>query len=252
MTVRLAFAVAAFLEPEILGIDEVLAVGDAEFQKKAIGKMQDISREGGRTVLFVSHNMAAVKSLCTRGIVLENGCSVFSGDIIAAIDYYINQQNRMVYINPVSNKIKKESHGPKVLNCSLKDENGLLKSFFSAGEKISMQLDIQPDFNEKRKYVGVWFILNSFDEEFAICSSGKMNNKYYEPETTKIICDIDSSGLLPGDYSIRLVLHVPGDDNFDDWEHAINFNVMSHDVNNTGFEYTSIWSPKTFLASKWY
>ena len=73
MTVRLAFAVAAFLEPEILVIDEVLAVGDAEFQKKAIGKMQDISQKGGRTVLFVSHNMAAVKSLCTRGILLENG-----------------------------------------------------------------------------------------------------------------------------------------------------------------------------------
>ena len=73
MTVRLAFAVAAHLEPDILIIDEVLAVGDAEFQKKAIGKMQDISKGEGRTVLFVSHNMAAVKSLCSRGIVLENG-----------------------------------------------------------------------------------------------------------------------------------------------------------------------------------
>jgi lipopolysaccharide transport system ATP-binding protein len=88
MTVRLAFAVAAFLEPEILVVDEVLAVGDAEFQKKAIGKMQDISREGGRTVLFVSHNMAAVKSLCTRGIVLENGMVVFEGDINECVDRY--------------------------------------------------------------------------------------------------------------------------------------------------------------------
>ena len=90
MTVRLAFAVAAFLEPEILVIDEVLAVGDAEFQKKAIGKMQDISRMGGRTVLFVSHNMAAVKSLCTRGIVLENGKVVFEGGVDDAIDKYLN------------------------------------------------------------------------------------------------------------------------------------------------------------------
>ncbi|MBC5841445.1 ABC transporter ATP-binding protein [Flavobacterium sp. F-380] len=89
MTVRLAFAVAAFLEPEILIIDEVLAVGDAEFQKKAIGKMQDISRQGGRTVLFVSHNMAAVKSLCTRGIVLEHGGVVFEGGIDDVVDYYL-------------------------------------------------------------------------------------------------------------------------------------------------------------------
>lgn len=88
MTVRLAFAVAAFLEPEILVIDEVLAVGDAEFQKKAIGKMQDISRMGGRTVLFVSHNMAAVKSLCTRGIVLENGKVVFEGGVDESVDFY--------------------------------------------------------------------------------------------------------------------------------------------------------------------
>ena len=89
MTVRLAFAVAAFLEPEILIIDEVLAVGDAEFQKKAIGKMQDISKQGGRTVLFVSHNMAAVKSLCTRGIVLEHGGVVFEGGIDDVVDYYL-------------------------------------------------------------------------------------------------------------------------------------------------------------------
>ena len=73
MKVRLAFAVAAFLEPDILIVDEVLAVGDDEFQKKAIGKMQDISSQGGRTVLFVSHDMAAIKNLCTRTILLENG-----------------------------------------------------------------------------------------------------------------------------------------------------------------------------------
>ncbi|MFB3389177.1 polysaccharide ABC transporter ATP-binding protein [Flavobacterium sp. LAR06] len=90
MTVRLAFAVAAFLEPEILVIDEVLAVGDAEFQKKAIGKMQDISRQGGRTVLFVSHNMAAVKSLCTKGIVLEHGKVVYEGGIEQSIEHYLN------------------------------------------------------------------------------------------------------------------------------------------------------------------
>jgi lipopolysaccharide transport system ATP-binding protein len=88
MTVRLAFAVAAFLEPEILVIDEVLAVGDAEFQKKAIGKMQDISRGQGRTVLFVSHNMAAVKQLCTKGILLENGRIKFAGNINDTLKVY--------------------------------------------------------------------------------------------------------------------------------------------------------------------
>ena len=89
MTVRLGFAVAAFLEPEILVVDEVLAVGDAEFQKKAIGKMQEVSSAGGRTVLFVSHNMAAVKALCKRGIILENGMLSYDGSSIDAINKYI-------------------------------------------------------------------------------------------------------------------------------------------------------------------
>jgi lipopolysaccharide transport system ATP-binding protein len=227
-------------------------VCDAEFQKKAIGKMQDISRTGGRTVLFVSHNMAAVKQLCTRGIVLDKGFSVFSGNTNEAIDFYINQHNQLTYLNPVSKELKEYSNGPKILQCDLKDVNGLNKSFFSAGEIISFNLAVQPDPQEIRKYSVVWFIYNSFDEEFAICSSGKMNSKYYDPETTKIICDIESSGLLAGDYSIRFVLHVSGDDNFDDWKPAINFNIISHDINETGFEYPSIWSPQTFLKSKWY
>ncbi len=93
MRVRLAFAVAAHLEPEILVIDEVLAVGDAEFQKKAIGKMQDISQGEGKTVLFVSHNMESVQQLCTRCVVLENGSSVFEGGVDEAISYYLSINN---------------------------------------------------------------------------------------------------------------------------------------------------------------
>lgn len=88
MYVRLAFAVAAHLEPEILVVDEVLAVGDAEFQKKAIGKMQDVSKNEGRTVLFVSHNMSSIKQLCTRAILLDKGGIVFSGNVEDTIDFY--------------------------------------------------------------------------------------------------------------------------------------------------------------------
>lgn len=94
MTVRLAFAVAAFLEPEILVIDEVLAVGDAEFQKKAIGKMQDISRGEGRTVLFVSHNMSAIKNLCTRAILIEKGEIKSAGSVDDIINLYLRQMRK--------------------------------------------------------------------------------------------------------------------------------------------------------------
>ena len=101
MMVRLGFAVAAHLDPEILVVDEVLAVGDAEFQKKAIGKMQDVSRGEGRTVLFVSHNMAAVRQLCRHGLLLENGRTVLSGNINTVVQHYLSQNgNRCNYTNP--------------------------------------------------------------------------------------------------------------------------------------------------------
>jgi len=93
MTVRLGFAVAAHLDPEILVVDEVLAVGDAEFQKKAIGKMQDVSQGEGRTVLFVSHNMASVRALCTTGMLLEKGQIAYTGNISETIDRYIMNSN---------------------------------------------------------------------------------------------------------------------------------------------------------------
>jgi lipopolysaccharide transport system ATP-binding protein len=89
MYVRLAFAVAAHLESEILIIDEVLAVGDADFQRKCLGKMDQVAKGEGRTVLFVSHNMAAVKSLCSQGLVIEHGMKAFQGDVSQAVSYYL-------------------------------------------------------------------------------------------------------------------------------------------------------------------
>ncbi len=130
MYVRLAFAVAAHLESEILIVDEVLAVGDAEFQKKCLGKMGDISKGQGRTVLFVSHNMAAVKSLCTRGIVLENGMLVYDGDASSSIDVYSTKIVETLTASPIHkaystrmlvndfsafNNGKKVNHGATIL-----------------------------------------------------------------------------------------------------------------------------------------
>lgn len=101
MYVRLAFAVAAHLESEILIVDEVLAVGDAEFQKKCLGKMGEVSKGEGRTVLFVSHNMAAVKALCDKGIVLQNGEVIVNDDASKAVSYYLTgqkkQMNQMIF-----------------------------------------------------------------------------------------------------------------------------------------------------------
>lgn len=118
MYVRLAFAVAAHLEPEILIVDEVLAVGDAQFQAKCLGKMQDVARGSGRTVLFVSHNMGAVKSLCGRGLMMSRGQIIQSGPVEDVIATYLRQAHTSGNFKPNSGC---ESH---IKDCQLLHTNG--------------------------------------------------------------------------------------------------------------------------------
>lgn len=129
MQLRLAFAVAAFLEPEILIIDEVLAVGDAEFQKKCMGKMSDVSNSG-RTILFVSHNMGAVAQLCKRGILLKNGSKVFEGGANELIDHYLKQNqltNEKKYVNQSP---QNENFVSEAFTCDANTEEKDTFSFF--------------------------------------------------------------------------------------------------------------------------
>jgi len=120
MRVRLGFAVAAFLEPEILIVDEVLAVGDAEFQKKAIGKMQDVSKGEGRTVLFVSHNMNSISNICEKTLILENGGLDYIGDTEPAIERYLDSNSM---IDKLETKIENDDNSIEVNNAKLLDQN---------------------------------------------------------------------------------------------------------------------------------
>ncbi|GGI58048.1 ABC transporter ATP-binding protein [Winogradskyella haliclonae] len=165
MTVRLAFAVAAFLEPDILVIDEVLAVGDAEFQRKAVGKMQDISKGEGRTVLFVSHNMTAVKGLCTRAIVLEHGNIAFEGATNDAVDFYLSNSNDLLSSEVTINE---EKDGFTVE--SLKISNNGVDGSFNIYEDL--MFDILIDCKKEQNLININIFLNSIDAItiFATCS----------------------------------------------------------------------------------
>jgi lipopolysaccharide transport system ATP-binding protein len=124
MTVRLGFAVAAFLDPEILVVDEVLAVGDAEFQKKAIGKMKEVSSGGGRTVLFVSHNMASIATLCSRAILMENGSIAIDTNVNLAIDQYLETNNVQIRNGMLMDSQFRRGNGmARIIDCQF-DENG--------------------------------------------------------------------------------------------------------------------------------
>ena len=171
MTVRLAFAVAAFLEPEILVIDEVLAVGDAEFQKKAIGKMQAISREGGRTVLFVSHNMAAVKSLCTRGIVMENGKVILDDTIDNAISYYLSGGGEVINSKIFDDTLNNEVF--KVNAISLRNKSKSLIDPLVENEIIELLTDIDIKGDEFLRYAITYHLYNEIGEAMFSFSSAK-------------------------------------------------------------------------------
>ncbi len=221
MRVRLAFAVAAFLEPDILVIDEVLAVGDAEFQKKAIGKMQDISKGDGRTVIFVSHNMAAVKNLCTRALVLENGHIVFDGNQNKAIDFYLSQQNKIKYnsksnqrgllevcINDISFQIDSDTKTPttgKPLSILFQLKNNSDKVF------NNLRLDFKiEDLMGKR--IG-WF------------STVLMNTEHLNfHKTRKINFHFEKLKIMPGEYVISYNL-LSGMDLQEEIKDVLNFEI---------------------------
>ncbi|NHM06416.1 ATP-binding cassette domain-containing protein [Flavobacterium sp. CYK-4] len=166
MYVRLAFAVAAHLESEILIVDEVLAVGDAEFQKKCLGKMGDISKGEGRTVLFVSHNMAAVQNLCNRGLLIENGSMVHQGDINGTITRYLqgnsflddlsqvrgrkgNGKIKFQSVNVYGNQLQESVISGQQLHIDLK----LLNLENITSDRIRLDVRVEDDFGQRLSWV---------------------------------------------------------------------------------------------------
>ena len=139
MYVRLAFAVAAHLEPEILVVDEVLAVGDAEFQRKCLGKMSDVA-QGGRTVLFVSHNMPAINRLCTRAILLDKGTLIADGPSQVVTAKYLTDASEESGLREWKFEEAPGSDEVRLLGISLLDANGTPKSVFDVSEEVQVKL----------------------------------------------------------------------------------------------------------------
>jgi len=149
MYVRLAFAVAAHLEPEILLVDEVLAVGDAEFQKKCLGKMKEVSGQG-RTILFVSHNMTAISNLCQRVLLIDRGRLEADGMADKIIAQYLNRnltKGAVASVGEIEEKmegvIKRNSPYVRYLEISLKDDNGQYRNSFNSTEDITVSIDFE-------------------------------------------------------------------------------------------------------------
>ena len=209
MTVRLGFAVAAFLEPEILVVDEVLAVGDAEFQKRAIGKMQDVSKGEGRTVLFVSHNMAAVRSLCSKGVLLENGQIVYQGNTDDTINLYLNKESLKESDN-IKDRIAWKKHTITIDDIEI---NNSVKSFSTiASNQKELNVKIK-GYTQEDILVDTILTFKNMDEvPMASLAEGHCKGKMQAIKSGKF--ELGYNIQLPrilsnGNYIIDLYLHHP-------------------------------------------
>lgn len=196
MYVRLAFAVAAHLEPEILVVDEVLAVGDAQFQKKCLGKMEDVSKNQGRTVLFVSHNMGVIANLCNKGYLLQKGRLIYTGKASEAINLYLdNAEKSQGYQN---DNTKSTSFNKVFFN----DAEGTFKNEFAHNEPIKIGLNLQ-GINQRNLDIGV-AVLDKFKSKVFT----SIKNITINPGTISLAveCEIPDSFLAPGSYSLDVAL----------------------------------------------
>lgn len=203
MYVRLAFAVAAHLNPEILIVDEVLAVGDAEFQKKCIGKMQDVARQEGRTVLFVSHNMAAVRNLCLYGIVLDLGRTKFIGNSSEAITQYMAGPAERI---PLHERLDRTGTGElKILEIEYRDLQGNPLQEVASGQDFDVYLHYEalPGYNNRWLTVGIQ-VTTSFDAPVFLHHNRLTQDAFgLLPQKGAFVCRIQRLPLPPSQYRIR-------------------------------------------------
>ena len=243
MYVRLAFAVAAHLDPEILIVDEVLAVGDAEFQKKCLGKMGDVAGQG-RTVLFVSHNLTAISTLCSRTILLNNGGLLKDGDSGKIIEDYIRLNDTKVY-SSIDGTIDLTSHvnqygSPAIITgIKLAGLNGESRSSFFMNESfnIIVQLD---NFSSVRNGVLGLIIKNELDQWMTSMTSS-MRCLFKDEKRSRqelAILKIDSLPLMPGTYWIDLSISQKGSGRVDYVDRAAKLVVEETDVYGTGHRMT--------------
>lgn len=219
MYVRLAFAVAAHLESEILIVDEVLAVGDAEFQKKCLGKMGDVTKKDGRTILFVSHNLAAVNTLCSKGIVLEQGKSIYNGTINGAMDAYLSSGNL------TTNFYNSNSNLPNsIQRIIIIDFKKVSKSDFKIDEDVIIEFGINADQNVIEN---ASMAIKVADQRERVVFSNQINlNTFNKKSISNLTCTIPKNLLVPNNYKVTVAFRIPNGEVFTYLEEIVNFNVV--------------------------
>jgi lipopolysaccharide transport system ATP-binding protein len=227
MKVRLAFSVAAHLEPEILIVDEVLAVGDAEFQKKCLGKMDEVSKREGRTVLFVSHNMAAIQALCNSGIILNEGQIALHKGINIAIDQYLKsfgQNFRLL-----------QSCGDYVDSVLIRQKENSESTVFKYGDDIIFEFRLSEKFNFQLHHIG-FFIIDASGIKIGAASTAMIKALNYgiEAKTQNISFVLKAPPLIEGKYSVDISITNKIGGRLEYLSSAAEFEIIATDIFGTG------------------
>jgi lipopolysaccharide transport system ATP-binding protein len=211
MSVRLAFSVAAHLEPEILIVDEVLAVGDADFQKKCLGKMGSVAR-GGRTVLLVTHNMSAVTSLCTRVLFMKDGAVVYDGSPARVVQQYMASIERTAAV-PLENAPNRRGNGEvRFTAMRILDASGREPEMLGSGQRVTIELDYESVANLESKSVQIAVTVHGLMGQPSFLCHNATQGTDFEclPARGTLGCTIPKLPLGPGQYTINLYLAVNG------------------------------------------
>jgi lipopolysaccharide transport system ATP-binding protein len=237
MYVRLAFAVAAHLDPEILIVDEVLAVGDAEFQKKCLGKMKDVSGQG-RTVLFVSHNMGAISSLCDKAIVLNKGSVVYDGAVSGGVSYYLQSGNAQTA--ELAERTDRAGNGNfRFTSLDFVNRKGDHVDEVLSGEGLQLKIGYEnkPGVDLSKMLISVAFMDELQNIVLAFVSDEMGSDLSFMKNNGTFTLDIPEFLLRGGQYGVRLFACYNGslaENICDNIENAARLNVISSDFWNSG------------------
>jgi lipopolysaccharide transport system ATP-binding protein len=238
MYVRLAFSVAAHLEPEILVVDEVLAVGDAEFQKKCLGKMEDVSKNEGRTVLFVSHNMPAIQSLCSSVIHLQSGAIAFQGGVSEGVANYLSDTYKGVNstelpIAYVGDLPREKGIGKIIKEVWIENSEGKITNQLKMGESFTVKMKFEAESPIKKPLFGFIFE-NNVGVRVATYSSIFANGTVYEELKKGLVAlRVISPNLNVGKFLLSFVITKQPGIWIDFVEHALGFDTLNLDMSDT-------------------
>lgn len=232
MYVRLAFAVSAHLEPDILVVDEVLAVGDAEFQKKCLGKMGEVTNSG-RTVLFVSHNMAAVQAICSKVFLLSRGELILSGDKDYVIGQYLDNAPRIAQQDLKNRTDRTGSQRLRFTKVSFEGQDGGMIQEMSSGREYTIVLDYESDGGLENVSVSIG-VYGNYGQFLLMCNN-EMTGVHFGklPSCGQLRCTLTKLPFAQGVYNINLYCEVKGI--LADWvQEAATFSVVEGDYYGTG------------------